>query len=182
MKRVGQPSQKRLSYAIQTLFEGIVKLATVYVVSSLIYGFLVFCINFFWLTYSETMVGRRFLQRQGGETSRLITFLANVDIASFSLHVNTTALVVSVLIAGVSKFLHLKYFFYDQAGLILRVVFWGGLYTLVTTHVLSKHFTLHFVDLLKIAFLPCLFFLATSFDFASRAVPSIGALIVLARR
>ena len=182
MKTGEQPWQKRRSSALQTCFEDIFELVVIYVISLLLYGFLVLLINFFWLTYSETMVGHRFIQMQGGAIPGLITVLTNVHIVSFSLHVNTTALIVAVLIATVSKFLHLKYFFYDPAGFILRVVLWGGFYTLVTARILSQHFALHFVDLLKVAVLPCLFFLTASFDFSSRAIPSIVTLVMLARR
>ena len=178
---VGHPGRKQLSYFRQIFLGGIVKLAIVYVVAILFYGLLIFCINFFWLEYSETMVGRRLVAVKG-EFRRLTTFISNPEILPFSLYVNTTALAVSVCIAGVSKFLHIKYFFYDQMGFILRVGFWGGLHTLGTAYMLRKHFNLDFVDLLKLAVVPCLFFLAVSFDFASRIIPSIGELIVFIRR
>ena len=181
-KTVEQPWYKRQSSTLGMFFEGVFKLTIVYVVSLVAYGCLLFLINFFWLTYAETMVGRRFMQLQGGGVPQLMTFLASVDVLSFALQVNTTALVVAVLIASVSQFLHLKYFFYDHAGFVFRMVFWGGLSTLATAHLLSTHLTLHFVDVIKVAVLPCLFFLTTSFDLASRAIPSIVTLFMLARR
>jgi hypothetical protein len=151
----------------------------------ILYALLFYIVNFLWMVYIETPIGKRFLALYTLDIATIEGFRAE-NFFMLSLEVILAVLMVCLVVGAVSQAFLLIRYFYEGRGLLFRLIVWGIPCAVLTAAAICKIYEIGPVASFLLAVVPTMALFQSCLRLTHAVLPeistAIGGIASLARK